>query len=250
MQPLVSIIMPCYNAERFIAQSIESVISQTYQNWELLITDDCSTDKSTGIVESFCKKDNRIILIKSEKHQGIAPTRNMSIEQAKGRFVAFLDNDDLWTYDKLEKQVDFMLKHKIGFSYTNYELIDNEGGCKGKIIKTAGIIDYKKYLKNTIIGCGTVMLDREIIGDFKMPENDTSDDMALWLNLMRKGFKAYPIDEVLQKYRVTENSASSKKFKAAHDVWRVYREIEKLPFFKSVFCFSCYAFNAVKKRIF
>lgn len=250
MTPLVSVIMPCYNAERFIAQSIESVISQTYQNWELLITDDCSTDKSTGIVESFSEKDNRIILIKSEKHQGIAATRNMSIKRAKGRFVAFLDNDDLWICDKLEKQVGFMLEHKIGFSYTCYEIIDSEGVSKVKIIKTAGVVDYNKYLKNTIIGCGTVMLDRDVVGDIRMPKNDTSDDMALWLSLMRKGFKAYPIEEVLQKYRVTSNSASSKKLKAAKDVWRVYRINENLPLLRSMFCFICYAFNAVKKRVF
>lgn len=250
MQPLVSIIMPCYNAGRFIAQSIKSVISQTYQNWELLITDDCSTDKSTGIVESFCEKDNRIILIKSEKHQGIAATRNISIERAKGRFMAFLDCDDLWICDKLEKQVGFMLEHKIGFSYAYYEIIDNEGISKGKIIKTAGVVGYNKYLKNTIIGCGTVMLDRDIVGDIRMPKNDTSDDMALWLSLMRKGFKAFPIEEVLLKYRVTSNSASSKKLKAAKDVWHVYRINENLPFFRSMFCFICYAFNAVKKRLF
>lgn len=250
MQPLVSVIMPCYNAERFIAQSIESVIAQTYQNWELLITDDCSTDNSTEIIETYCAKDKRINLLKSDRHNGIGGTRNLSIIRAKGRFIAFLDNDDLWTSDKLEKQVGFMLEKHVGFSYACYELIDNEGNNKGKIIKTAGIVDYNKYLKNTIIGCGTVMIDRELVGDFRMPKNDTSDDMALWLNLMRKGFNAFPIDEVLQKYRVTGNSASSKKFKAARDVWQVYRINENLPMFKSMFCFICYAFNAVKKRMF
>lgn len=241
--------MPSYNAECYIGQSIESVLAQTYTNWELLITDDGSTDNSVEIVKEYCLKDNRINLLTSREHHGIAGTRNLSIERAKGRFIAFLDNDDLWVCDKLEKQLAFMLENKIGFSYTSYELIDKDGVSKNKVIPALRVLDYKKYLRNTIIGCGTVMLDREIVGDFRMPQNDTSDDMALWAQLMRKGFKANPIKEVLQQYRVTGESASSKHLKAAHDVWLVYRECEKLNLLQSSYNFVCYAFNAVKKRV-
>lgn len=250
MTPLVSIIMPCYNAERYIAQSIESVLAQTYQNWELLITDDCSTDKSVEIISKYSKNDDRISVMVPDEHQGIARTRNMSISRARGRFVAFLDNDDLWKPEKLEKQIKFMLEKEIGFSYTSYELVDQDGITKNKIIQTQGVVDYKKYLRNTIIGCGTVMIDRDIVGHFGMPINDTSDDMAAWLSILRRGFKAYPLDEVLLQYRVTGKSASSNKFKASRDVWRVYRDIEKLSLTKSVFSFVCYAFNALKKRVF
>ena len=250
MTPLVSIIMPCYNAERYIAQSIESVLAQTYTNWELLITDDGSTDKSVEIISKYSKNDDRINVMVPDEHQGIARTRNMSISRARGRFVAFLDNDDMWKPKKLEKQVTFMLEKGIGFSYTSYELIDISGVSKKKIIKTQGVIDYKKYLRNTIIGCGTVMIDRDIIGHFSMPINDTSDDMAAWLNILRKGYKAYPLDEVLQQYRVTGKSASSNKFKASRDVWKVYRKNEKLNLLKSLYNFICYAFNAIKKRVF
>ena len=249
MTPLVSIIMPCYNAERYIAQSIESVLAQTYQNWELLITDDCSKDNSVKIATKYSLQDDRISLLVPDEHQGIARTRNMSISRARGRFVAFLDNDDLWKPKKLEKQVNFMLEKGIGFSYTSYELIDIDGALKNKIIKTQGVINYKKYLRNTIIGCGTVMIDRDIVGHFNMPINDTSDDMAAWLSIFRKGFKAYPLEEVLQQYRVTGKSASSNKFKASRDVWKVYRENEKLNLVKSFYNFICYAFNAVKKRV-
>lgn len=249
MTPLVSIIMPCYNAERYILNSIESVLAQTYQNWELLITDDSSTDNSVEIIKEYCLKDIRINLLVSNDHHGIAGTRNLSIERAKGRFIAFLDNDDLWTRYKLEKQVSFMMENEVGFSYTSYELIDKEGVSKNKILPALSVLDYKKYLRNTIIGCGTVMLDREIVGNFRMPQNDTSDDMALWAQLMRKGFKAYPIKEVLQKYRVTGESASSKHLKAAHDVWLVYRECENLNLLQSSYGFVCYAINAVKKRV-
>lgn len=249
MTPLVSIIMPCYNAERYIAQSIESVLAQTYTNWELLITDDCSTDNSVKIATKYSLQDDRINLLVPDEHQGIARTRNMSISRARGRFVAFLDNDDLWKPEKLEKQVNFMLEKGIGFSYTSYELIDIDGVLKNKIIRTQGVIDYKKYLRNTIIGCGTVMIDRDIVGHFSMPVNDTSDDMAAWLIIFRKGFKAYPLEDVLQQYRVTGKSASSNKFKASRDVWKVYRKNEKLNLIKSTYNFVCYAFNAVKKRV-
>ena len=250
MNPLVSIIMPCYNAERYIAQSIESVLAQTYQNWELLITDDCSSDKSVEIIKHYCEKDKRIDLLISKEHHGPGDTRNISINRAKGRFIAFLDNDDIWYSEKLEKQIPFMLENGYGFTYSGFEMINDNGKSKGHIVKTDGILDVTKYLKNTIIGCGTVILNRDIVGDFLMFKNDTSDDMTLWLSIMHKGFMAYPLDEVLMKYRVRKKSASSNKFKASRDVWRVYRKNEKLSLVKSVFYFSCYAFNAVKKRVF
>lgn len=241
--------MPSYNAEHIIIKSLYSVLAQTYENWELLITDDSSTDNSVEVIRRYCKKDSRINLLVSEQNQGIAKTRNLSIERAKGRFIAFLDNDDLWMPEKLEKQVNFMLENEYAFTYTSYELIDNEGVSINKVILTQGMMDYSRYSRNTIIGCGTVMIDRDITGDFRMPQNDTSDDMALWLSLMRKGFNAYPLNEVLLKYRITNNSASSKKLKAASDVWKVYRKNEGMSWLRSASCFVGYAFNAVKKRV-
>ena len=118
MTPLVSIIMPCYNAERFIAQSIESVMAQTFASWELLITDDCSADNSVAVVKKYCAKDKRINLLESKEHHGIAVTRNMSIQRAKGRFIAFLDSDDIWKSDKLERQIGFMFEHDVAFRFS------------------------------------------------------------------------------------------------------------------------------------
>ena len=249
MAPHVSIIMPCYNAEHYIAESINSVLAQTYENWELLITDDCSTDRSIEIIKHYCEQDFRINLLESKEHRGPGDTRNMSINRANGRFIAFLDNDDIWLPEKLEKQVTFMLDNGYGFTYTDYELINESGSSKNRIVKTAGVLDADRYLKNTIIGCSTVVLNRDIVGDFNMYKNDTSDDMTLWLSIMHKGINAYPLEQVLMKYRVRQNSASSNKFKATHDVWRVYRDVEKMSFFKSAYYFSSYAFNAVKKRV-
>lgn len=249
-QPLVSIIMPSYNAENYIAESIESVLHQTYSNWELIITDDRSSDRTSEIVQAYCQKDSRIDFVIAKRHTGIAGTRNQCLARVKGRFVAFLDNDDLWVPEKLEKQVRFMLEKNCAFSYSEYELMKEDGSLKGKTIKTAGIINYSKYLKNTIIGSGTIMLDTEKTGFLEMPNNATSDDMALWCKILKDGHQAYPIKEVLMKYRVRSNSASANKLKAAKDVWLVYRKQEKLTFFYALYCFFGYAFNAVIKRIF
>ena len=249
-QPLVSVIMPSYNAERFIAESIESVLRQTYTNWELVVTDDCSTDRTPQIVQSYCEKDARIRFAVAKQHSGIAGTRNQCLERAQGRFVAFLDNDDLWLPEKLEKQVRFLLDNDYAFCYSAYELINEDGSPKGKTIKTAGVIDYDKYLRNTIVGSGTIMLDTQKTGPLHMPINATSDDMALWCKVMKDGHKAYPIEEVMMQYRVRSDSASANKWKAAQDVWRVYRKQEQLPFFRSLSCFCGYAYHAIIKRIF
>lgn len=249
-QPLVSIIMPSYNAEKYITESIESVLHQTYGNWELLVTDDCSSDQTPAIVQSYAEKEPRIDFVIAPKHSGIAETRNQSIARASGRFVAFLDNDDLWVPEKLEKQVRFLLENDYAFVYSAYELMNEDGSPKGKTIKTAGVIDYDKYLKNTIIGSGTIMLDTEKTGSLQMPHNATSDDMALWCKILKDGHRAYPMKEVLMRYRVRGNSASANKLKAAKDVWLVYRKQEKLSFFYALTCFCCYAFNAIIKRIF
>ena len=248
-QPLVSVIMPCFNAEKYISESIESVVNQTYTNWELLITDDQSSDRTPAIVQAFSEKEPRINFAVAEQHSGIAGTRNQSLARAKGRFVAFLDNDDLWVADKLEKQVSFMLENGHAFVYSAYELMNEDGSPQGKTINTSGVVSYDKYLKNTIIGSGTIMLDTQQTGFLLMPDNATSDDMALWCKILKDGHCAYPMKDVLMKYRVRSNSASANKLKAAKDVWLVYRKQEKLPFFRALGCFVCYAFNATIKRI-
>ena len=248
-QPLVSVIMPCYNMEKFIAYTIESVQRQTYPHWELLIVDDASTDETADIIKSHQNQDNRINLIVKPKHSGIADTRNQCLKMAKGRFLAFLDSDDLWHPEKLEQQLKFMTERKIGFSYSSYDCVDEEGKPLKKMVKSAGNLDYDAYMHNTIIGCSTVMIDTTIIGDVVVPNFRTSEDTATWLNILKKGFLAYAIEQPLTSYRIRQHSASSNKLKASSDLWRVYRQNEKLPLFKAVACFSSYAFNAIKKRL-
>ena len=248
-QPLVSVIMPCYNMEKFIAYTIESVQRQTYPHWELLIVDDTSTDGTADIVRSHQIQDDRIHFVVKPKHSGIADTRNQCISMAKGRFLAFLDADDLWHPEKLEQQLQFMMERKIGFSYSSYDCVDEEGKPLEKMVNSAGNLDYDAYLHNTIIGCSTVMIDTTIIGNVFVPHFRTSEDTATWLNILKKGFLAYAIEQPLTSYRIRQHSASSNKLKASSDLWRVYRQNEKLPLFKAIACFSSYAFHAIKKRL-
>lgn len=248
-QPLVSVIVPCYNMERFISDTIDSVRRQTYPHWELLITDDASTDGTVGIVQKQCAQEDRIHFVVKPKHSGIADTRNQCLKMAKGRYLAFLDADDLWHPEKLEQQLQFMTEQNISFSYSSYDCVDESGNSTGKTIKAAGNLDYNAYLHNTIIGCSTVMLDTEKVGDVIVPNFRTSEDTATWLNILRKGFIAYAIEQPLTSYRIRQHSASSNKLKASSDLWRVYRQQEKLSLFKTLGCFFSYAFNAVKKRL-
>ena len=248
-QPLVSVIMPCYNIEKFIAYTIESVQRQTYPHWELLIVDDASTDGTADIIKSHQNQDNRINLIVKPKHSGIADTRNQCLKMAKGRFLAFLDSDDLWYPEKLEQQLQFMTERNIGFSYSSYDCVDENGNPLEKTVKAAGDLDYDAYLRNTIIGCSTVMLDKTIVGEVVVPYFRTSEDTATWLNILKRGFLAYAIEQPLTSYRIRQHSASSNKLKAAADLWKVYRQNEKLPLPKALVCFSSYAFNAIKKHL-
>jgi teichuronic acid biosynthesis glycosyltransferase TuaG len=249
MNSLVSIITPSYNSSKFINDCVNSVFSQTYKNWEMIIVDDCSEDNSKEIISELSTKDKRINPIFLEKNVGAAEARNTAIRQSKGKYVAFLDSDDLWNPKKLEKQLYFMNKNEIVFSYTNYQLMSENGEDLSNFILAPEKMTYDSYLKNTIIGCLTVIIDREKSGEFEMPNICSSHDMALWLLIMKRGFSAYGLDDNLAKYRVVSSSNTANKWRAAKDVWRVYRQFEKLSFFYSIWCFLNYAFNAIIKRI-
>ena len=239
-QPLVSVIMPCYNMASYISDSIKSVIVQTYPNWELLIVDDASTDETVSIIKDYSQSDSRIRFAIKTQNSGIADTRNQCIQMAQGQFLAFLDADDIWHPEKLEKQLRFMMEKNVGFTYSTYDWIDEDGNTLNKFINTIGNLSYETYLQNTIIGCSTVMVNKAITGDVVVPKFRTSEDTATWLDILRKGLLAYAIDEPLVSYRIRRKSASSNKIKAATDLWKVYRRHEKLPLFKAIYYFSCY----------
>ena len=246
---LVSIITPSYNSAKFIKDCINSVASQTYKEWEMIIVDDCSTDDSRQLITKYAKKDNRIKVILLEENVGAAAARNIAIKESEGKYIAFLDSDDLWKKNKLEKQLSFMKENNIAFSFTSYQPISENGIEKYSIIKAPYQMDYHSYLKNTIIGCLTVVIDRDKTGNFKMQNIRSSHDMALWLLIMKRGFSAYGLNENLAYYRIVSTSNTSKKWKAAREVWSVYRRVEKLNLLYSTICFVGYVYNAIKKRM-
>jgi teichuronic acid biosynthesis glycosyltransferase TuaG len=248
-QPLVSVITPSYNSSRFIKETIKSVQAQTYDNWEMIIVDDKSTDNTITIIEEIKQEDNRIKLIQLSTNSGAAIARNTAIKKAKGRFIAFLDSDDLWLPTKLEQQTKFMLSNDYAFTFTNYRIMKENGKKTEIVAKVTKDIDYNGLLKNTIIGCLTVMLDTTKIDNIEMVNIRTRQDFVLWLSILKRGFKAYGLNEELALYRKVEGSISSNKLKAAKRTWKVYREIEKINLFKSTWYFINYAYNASVKNL-
>ena len=249
MNNLVSIITPSYNSAKFIKYCVDSVISQTYENWEMIIVDDYSRDNSRELISKFAKEDDRIKPIFLDENVGAAEARNVAIKKSKGKYIAFLDSDDIWKLDKLEKQIAFMKKNDFAFTFTSYQPISEDGEEKYSVIKAPKKMTYHSYLKNTIIGCLTVVIDIDKTGNFEMPNIRSSHDMALWLLIMKRGFSANGLDENLAYYRIVSTSNTSKKWKAAKEVWDVYRKVEKLNIVYSGICFVGYVFNALKKRI-
>ena len=251
MKDLVSIITPVYKCEKLIASTIECVLKQTYNNWEMILIDDCSPDNSGKIIKKYLKQDKRIKYIKLKENSGAAVARNTALKKSKGRFVAYLDADDLWKPEKLEKQLKFMLKHSYAFTCTDYEKIDENDNYL-KDIKIPEKVDYNLFLRNTIIQTVGVMVDTKITGKelLIMPNIRRRQDAATWCQLLKNGYDCYEVPETLSYYRVVSNSLSSNKFKAVKMNWYWYRKIEKLSLFKTLYCFIGYEFNEVKKIIY
>jgi teichuronic acid biosynthesis glycosyltransferase TuaG len=248
MSHKVSIITPVFNSANFIAATIQSVLNQTYPHWEMILVDDVSNDNSVKIIQSF--SDSRIKLIQLTKNSGPAVARNKAIAAATGRFIAFIDSDDLWLPEKLDKQLQFMLSKKAAVTHTAYEVIDIKGIPTGKIIHAPEILSYNQLLNYNYIGCLTGIYDTEQTGKVFMPEIPKRQDYGLWLAILRKGFKAYYLDEVLAKYRTGRQSVSSNKFETAKYNWQILRNIECLPLPRAVWHFAVYTFLGFKKYYF
>lgn len=246
MRPLVSVVMPSYNAEKYISEAIQSVIAQTYENWELLIIDDCSTDSTANIVKQFSDVDSRITLYSNPKNMGVALTRNKGMNLAKGSWIALLDSDDVWHKDKLEKQIELAGKTGADIVYCSYCLIDSCGKKISEFI-VPPITSYEEMLKSNTIGCSTVLLCSTSAGRYRFTNESFHEDYVFWLNLLRNGFEAVGCEESLSDYRVIEGSRSHNKIKSAKNRWIVYRKVEKLPFKKAVCAFASYTYNGFRK---
>lgn len=237
--------MPSYNAENFIEESINSVLAQTYQNWELLITDDVSKDNTVSIVKQYAKNEPRIKLVEKTNNGGAGVARNDSILRAKGRYIAFLDSDDLWMPEKLSKQISFMQHNNVPFSYAGYQKFTGDKKLLGEIIPPAETT-YNELLNSNVIGCLTAIYDCQEIGKQYMPTIRKRQDMALWLHILKLTPKAVGIQESLAYYRV-DVGMSSNKIEMLKWQWRLYREVEQLSIIKSLKHFVIYALKGYLK---
>lgn len=249
---LISIIVPVYQVEKYIVDTMESVRGQTYSDWELLLVEDGSRDGTVQVIETYQQKkqDSRIRLIKQPANQGAAKARNRGVLEAQGRYIAYLDADDLWDARKLEKQIGFMKEKKAAFVYSGYEFADENGVGTGKIVHVPEIITYRQALKNTTIFTSTVMFDTEQISrkELEMPVMK-SEDTALWWRILRSGHNAYGLNENLVLYRRSGKTLSSNKVEALRRIWNLYRKAERMSVPESAWHFVFWAVNAVRRRV-
>lgn len=246
-QPLVTVITPAYNAERFIEDTIKSVINQQYQNWEHLIVLDCNSKDSTGeLVKKYSNLDSRIKLVTSPKALGAANNRNVALEIAKGEYIACLDADDLWTPDKLIKQIEFMVKNSYQFTFTGFRRISQDNAVQGHIHNVPAKVNYDNILRNNTIACLTAIFKKDLFGDIRFQEHGW-EDMSFWLQILKRTPYAYSINEPLAYYRIVKGSRSNNKFFAAKLRWNTYRLVEKLSVMRSCYLFGVYALTAIFK---
>lgn len=248
--PLISIVVPVYNTEKFVGATIESVQAQTYSNWELVLVNDCSTDRSVEICTAYSISDPRIRILSLDENKGALEARNEGIRKSQGGFLCFLDSDDTYEPEKLKTQVEFMLKKDIPVSFTMYQRITETG----KVISKSNFFfreqfNYKQLLGNPAFSIITLMVDRDKVS---VPIVEAgvilAEDYVFHLKILKQGFTAYGIGVPLSNYRVRQGSRSNSFFGCAEDMWTVLIQIEKLSFLKSFAYFSRYLFNGVWKR--
>lgn len=245
---LVSIIMPAYNCEEFIETAIVSVLDQTYPFWELIIVDDCSTDNTWGIIHEYSKLGDKIITLRFEENSGAAHARNSAIDLARGEYIAFLDSDDIWNQEKLEKQISFMKSNNYYFTCTSYDKVDENGNSLNRKLSANIKSDYSGVLK-TCPGNSTVIYNASQLGKFKISKIKKRNDYLMWLQVIKKAKYLYGLEQVLGSHRIRKNAISSNKLSLISYHWRVYRKEEKLNFFYSSYLVTYWCLiSALKLR--
>lgn len=246
----ISIVMPVYNASAYLEKTVETVRRQTCTSWELIAVDDCSTDDSFQILQRLAGEDTRIRPVRQEGNQGAAAARNRGVALAEGRYLAYLDADDLWVKTKLEKELAFLKEKQAAFAFTGYEFGDSEGVGNGKVVHVPETLTYKKALSRTVIFTTTVLFDLEKISkDLVSMPRVKSEDTATWWRILRNGYTAYGLDENLAIYRRPASSLSSNKLEAIRRIWHLYRKQEKLSLPVSAWHFCFWAWRAVARRV-
>lgn len=248
--PLVSVIMPVHNAIRFLRKSVDSVLNQTYNNLELIIIDDCSNDGSTEAAKECANLDSRVRVIVNSSNKGVAETRNVGIREAKGKYIALLDSDDIWDAFKLEKQVELIEKENAQIAYCSYGFINENDVSIKKSFIVPEYTDFGQMLKRCVISCSTALIDADIFKKYVFTSEYYHEDYVMWMKLLKNGAKAVGDKTVLAHYRQVSGSRSSNKIRVALYRWEVYRKALKLPFFKSCICFIQYAYYAIIKYYF
>ncbi len=233
-EKLVSIIMPAYNCQKYISESIESVLRQTYENWELVIIDDCSTDNTNQIIKSYKVIDSRIILFENVSNMGAAYSRNYAVKKANGTYLAFIDADDIWENDKLEKQINYMDCNNISFSCTSYGKIDSNSNILKKQCIARKIYHYTDMLKRCP-GNSTIVYNCKLLGKIEGPDIKKRNDFAMFLQVIKKSGTAYGLEEILGYHRVHDDSISIRKKNLVVYQWKVYYKIEQLGMVKSIY---------------
>lgn len=249
---LISIIVPVYNVEKYIVETMDCVRAQTYPYWELLLVEDGGSDAGAAVIEQYMQKtgDERIRLITQPSNMGAARARNRGLAEAQGRYIAYLDADDLWVPEKLEHELKFMQEKDAAFVFTGYEFADENGKGTGRVVRVPETLTYQQALKNTTIFTTTVMFDTNKIDKalLEMPVIK-SEDTALWWKVLRNGYVAYGLDENLVKYRRVGNSLSSNKIEALRRIWNLYRKAERMSWLNSAYHFCCWVITTMKRRV-
>ena len=246
--PLVSVVMPAYNAQEYIEVAIRSVLSQTFSDFELLVVDDGSIDQTAEIIQRLAEEDERIVFLKNDQNSGVSATRNYAILQAKGEWIAFLDSDDLWRKDKLEKQLKLLQSYPDGvLSYTASAFIDKNGKRSSYIMEAPLEVNYQMLLRRNLLSCSSVMVKKEVIRRYPMGHDKMHEDYSTWLQILREVRCAYGINEPLLIYRLTANSKSSNRVKSAKMLYRSYRYLGYNDIV-AIFLVLQYLFYSIHKR--
>lgn len=247
--PRVSILVPCYNSAEFLAETLDSVLAQTFEDWECVAIDDASTDGTIELLRSYADRDPRIRPVALERNLGAAGARNEGLRHLRGRYLAFLDSDDLWHPEKLERQL--VLADGVGAAmvHSSYRFVDETGAARRGGVLASPQVDLRTYLRNTEIGMSTSLLDREQVGPLEFRDIRLCQDTHLWLVLLRRGWVSLGLPEPLVSYRVRAGQISGSKLGMARQVWALYREIHEVPLSERLLSFACYAANGLRKRL-
>lgn len=247
--PLVSVVVPCYNCERFVGETLDAVLAQTFADWECLLIDDASTDGSAEVIREYAARDKRFRPILLEKNVGAAGARNAGLEAVRGRFVAFLDSDDYWVPEKLEKQISFMEETGAPIVHSSYRFVDEKGEFLPGGVRATDRVDLRVYMRNTEIGMSTSLVDREQTGELRLRNIRLCQDTNLWLELLERGFVSRGMAEVLVHYRIREGQISGSKFGMAKQVFLLWMGIKEVSFPMRLCYFVNYAVNGFRKRM-